>query len=155
MSFLRRSTPKSRPCDCVQRQSFDVSPGGKEIWAANAQEGTISIIDVASKKVTETLAANVRGAKRLKFTPDGKRVFISSLGGSDVAIFDAGTRQEVKRVKLGRAAAGILMDPNGSRAYVACSPDNYVAVIDLKTTEVVGHIEPGNEPDGLAWAVRR
>ena len=71
---------------------------------------------------------------------------------SDLAIFDAGTRQEVKRLKLGRGAAGILMDPDGSRVYVACSPDNYVAVIDLKTLEVVGRIEPGNEPDGLAWA---
>jgi YVTN family beta-propeller protein len=136
-------------------EGFDVSPGGKEIWAANAQDGTISIIDVASKKVTETLAANVRGANRLKFTPDGRRVFVSSLGSSELAIFDAGTRQDVKRVKLGRGAAGILMDPDGSRVYVACSPDNYVAVIDLKTSEVVGHIEPGTDPDGLAWAVRR
>ena len=136
-------------------EGFDVSPGGKEIWVANAQDGTISVIDLAGKKVTETLAANVRGANRLKFTPDGKRVFVSSLGGSELAIFDAGTRQEVKRLKLGRGAAGILMDPDGTRVYVACSPDNYVAVIDLKTTEVVGRIEPGNDPDGLAWAVRR
>jgi YVTN family beta-propeller protein len=135
-------------------EGFDVSPDGKEIWAANAQDGTISIIDVAGKKVTETLAANVRGANRLKFTPDGKRVFVSSLGGSDLAIFDAGTRQDLKRLKLGRGAAGILMDPDGTRVYVACSPDNYVAVINLKTSEVVGHIEPGNEPDGLAWAFR-
>jgi YVTN family beta-propeller protein len=102
VSFLRRSTPKSRPCDCVRRQSFDVSPGGKEIWAANAQEGTISIIDVASKKVTETLAANVRGAKRLKFTPDGKRVFISSLGGSDVMVLVRPLRGGGNVVRKGR-----------------------------------------------------
>ena len=38
-------------------EGFDVSPDGKEIWAANAQDGTVSIIDVASKKVTDTLAA--------------------------------------------------------------------------------------------------
>jgi YVTN family beta-propeller protein len=136
-------------------EGFDVSPDGKEIWAANAQDGTISIIDLADKKVTETLAANVRGANRLKFTPDGKRVFVSSLGSSELAVFDAATHQDVKRLKLGHGAAGILMDPDGSRVYVACSPDNYVAVIDLKTTEVVGHIEPGNDPDGLAWAFRR
>ena len=136
-------------------EGFDVSPGGKEIWVANAQDGTISIIDFEGKKVAETLAANVRGANRLKFTPDGKRVFVSSLGASDLVIFDAVTRQEVRRLKLGRGSAGILMDPDGSRVYVACSPDNYVAVIDLKTLEVVGRIEPGNEPDGLAWALRR
>ncbi|HEV2350607.1 MAG TPA: YncE family protein [Terriglobia bacterium] len=136
-------------------EGFDISPDGREIWAGNAQDGTISIIDLASKKVTETLAANVRGANRLKFTPDGKQVFVSSLSNSDLAIFDAASRREVKRVKLGRGAAGILMDPDGSRAFVACSPDNYVAVIDLKTLEVTGRFEPGNDPDGLAWAIRR
>lgn len=136
-------------------EGFDVSPDGKELWAANAQDGTISIIDVAGKKVTETLAANVGGANRLKFTPDGKLVFVSSLSNPDLAIFDAASRKEVKRVPLGHGAAGILMDAGGSRAFVACSPDNDVAVIDLKTLEVTGRFEPGNDPDGLAWAIRR
>jgi YVTN family beta-propeller protein len=136
-------------------EGFDVTPDGKELWAANAQDGTISIIEIAGKKVTQTLDANVRGANRLKFTLDGKRAFVSSLGGADVAVFDVSTRQDVKRIKLGRGAAGILMQPDGSRVYVACSPDNYVAVIDLATLEVVGRIEAGQEPDGLAWATRQ
>ena len=136
-------------------EGFDVSPSGKEIWVANAQDGTVSIIDRATKKVTQTLAANVRGANRLKFTLDGKLVLISSLGGPDLVIYDASTRKEVKRVEIGHGAAGIVMQPDGTRAYVACSPDNYVAVIDLKTLTVAGHIDAGGEPDGLAWAARR
>jgi YVTN family beta-propeller protein len=134
-------------------EGFDVSPDGKEIWAANAQDGTLSIIDVASKKVTQTLDANVRGANRLKFTPDGKLVFVSTLSGPDVAIFDSATRKEMKRVKVGRGAAGILMQPDGQRAFIACTPDDYVAIIDLKSLEVTGHITAGKQPDGLAWAV--
>jgi YVTN family beta-propeller protein len=136
-------------------EGFDVSADGKEIWAANAQDGTVSIVDVAAKKVTQTLAANVMGANRLKFTLDGKLVFVSTLGGPDLTIIDAATREQTKRVKIGRGAAGILMQPDGSRAYVACSPDGYVAIVDLKSLEVTGHIDAGKEPDGLAWAVRR
>lgn len=136
-------------------EGFDVSPDNKEIWAANAQDGTISIIDIASKKVTQTLPANVMGANRLKFTPDGKLVLVSSLGGSDLAIFDAATRGAVKRVNIGHGAAGIQMQPDGSVAYVACTPDDYVAIIDLKSLEVTGHIYAGKQPDGLAWAVQR
>jgi YVTN family beta-propeller protein len=135
-------------------EGFDVSPDGKQIWAANAQDGTVSIIDVATKTVIDTLAANVNGANRLKFTPDGTRVFVSSLGGADLAILDAVTRRDVKRLKIGRAA-GIEMQPDGARAYVACTPADYVAVIDLKTLEVVGRIEAGRQPDGLAWVTRR
>jgi len=136
-------------------EGFDVSPDGKQIWAANAQDGTISIIDVASKQVTDTLAANVNGANRLKFTPDGKHVFVSSLGGAEVVILDASTKRDVKRLKTGRGAAGIQMQPDGTRAYVACTPDDYVAVVDLKTLEIAGRIEAGRQPDGLAWAARR
>ena len=136
-------------------EGFDVSPDGKEIWVANSQDGTISIIDVASKKAVQTLAANVGGANRLKFTPDGKLVFVSTLGGPDLVVFDVGTRKEARRLKTGRGAAGILMQPDGSRAFVACTPDDYVAVIDVKTLEIAGKIAAGKQPDGLAWAVRK
>ncbi len=136
-------------------EGFDVSPDGKEIWVANAQDGTISVIDLASKKVVQTLDANVKGANRLKFTVDGKLAFVSMLGGPDLVIFDSGTRKEVKRVKIGRGAAGILMQPDGLRAYVACTPDDYVAVIDVKTLEMTGKISAGKQPDGLAWAIRK
>jgi len=133
-------------------EGFDISPDGKEIWVANAQDGTVSILDFAAKKVIQTLQANVRGANRLKFTLDGKRVLISTLGGPDVTVLDAATRREVKRIPVGRGAAGILMQPDGLRAFVACTPDDYVAIIDLKSMEVTGKIDAGKGPDGLAWA---
>jgi len=134
-------------------EGFDVSPDGKEIWVATAQEGTISIIDAAAKKVTETLNANVVGANRLKFTPDGHMVFVSSLRSGGIAVLDAATHKEIKRINVGHGAAGIQMQPDGSRVFVACSPDNYVVVIDLKSLEVTSRIDVGPEPDGLAWSV--
>jgi YVTN family beta-propeller protein len=136
-------------------EGFDVSPDRKEIWVANAQDGSISIVDFSAKKVTQTLDAGLRGANRLKFTPDGKLVFVSMLGGPDVAVFDSAARKEIKRIPVGHGAAGIEMQPDGTRAYVASTPDNYVLVIDLKSLAVVGRIDVGPEPDGLAWAVRR
>jgi len=136
-------------------EGFDVSPDSKEIWVANAGDGTVSIIDVASKKVTQTLEANVSSANRLKFTPNGKLVFVSMLTDPDVVVLDAATRKEVKRIPVGHGAAGIVMQPDGSRAFVACTPDDYVAVIDLKSLTVTSHIDAGGEPDGMAWAVQR
>jgi YVTN family beta-propeller protein len=135
-------------------EGFDVTHDGRQIWAANAQDGTISILDAAEEKVVDTLSANVRGANRLKFTPDGSLAFVSTLNGPELVILDARTRREVKRLKIGRGAAGIQMQPDGARAYVACTPDDYVAVVDLKSLEVVGHIDAGKQPDGLAWVVR-
>jgi YVTN family beta-propeller protein len=134
-------------------EGFDVSPDHHEVWVANAQDGTISVIDIAAKKVVETIQANVRGANRLKFTPDGKHVLVSSLGGPDLVILDAATRRATKRLPIGHGAAGIVIEPNGARAFVACTPDDYVAVIDLQSLAVTGHIQAGGEPDGMAWAI--
>ncbi|MGA7336109.1 MAG: YncE family protein [Candidatus Sulfotelmatobacter sp.] len=136
-------------------EGFDVSPDGKEIWVANAGDGTVSIIDVASKQVTQTLAADVVSANRLKLTPDGKLALISTLRGPDVTVIDTAARKTVKRIAVGHGAAGIQMQPDGARAFVACSPDGYVAVIDLHSLKVTGRIEAGHDPDGLAWATRQ
>src|SRR5208283_3354730 len=40
-------------------EGFDVSPDSKEIWIGNAQDGTISIVDLPGKKVIQTIAADV------------------------------------------------------------------------------------------------
>jgi YVTN family beta-propeller protein len=134
-------------------EGFDVSPDGNQAWVANAGDGTVSVIDLDSKRVTATLDVNVKSANRLKFTPDGKRVLVSMLGSGDVVVINAESHQVEKRIPIGHGAAGIQMQPDGARAFVACTPDNYVAVIDLKTLEVVGRIDAGGNPDGLAWAV--
>jgi len=134
-------------------EGFDVAPGGKEIWAANAHDSSVSIIDIASKKVVETVSVPWKMANRLKFTPDGTKVLISDLAGP-LAVIDVATRKEIKRIDVGRGAAGVLMEPGGRRAFVAASPDNKVVVVDLATLQITGTIPTGNEPDGLAWASR-
>lgn len=135
-------------------EGFDVSPSGQELWTADAQDGTLSVIDLRTRKVVATIHAGVYGANRLKFTPDGKFVLISRLNNGDLTVYDAVSRKEFKRVPIGHGAAGILLDPDGKRAFVSCSPDNYIAIVDLKNFAVTGHIDVGGEPDGLAWASR-
>ena len=135
-------------------EGLDVSPDGSELWTAASEDGSISIVDLSAKKLKDKIDAKVNGANRLKFTPDGKQVFISSLQSGELTIYDTKSRIEVKRLKIGNGAAGILMDPEGSRVFVACSADNYIAVINLKTLEVTSHLDVGGVPDGLAWAIR-
>jgi len=134
-------------------EGFDVSPDGKELWTAASDDGTIAIINLATQKLNITLDAKVIGANRLKFTPDGKRVLVTSLRTGDLFVFDAATHQQIKQLNTGKGAAGILVDDDGSRAFIGCTADNYVAVIDLKTLTVSGHIDVKGA-DGLAWAVR-
>ena len=139
-------------------EGFDLSPDAKQIWVANAQDGTVTIIDVATKKPLQTFPIPVRG-NRLKFTPDGKQVLVSgSPSGqskANVVILDFATHNEVKTFDLGGGSAGILIPPDGSRAYIAVSAKDEVAVVDLKKLEIAGHIPTGKGPDGLAWAAQK
>lgn len=134
-------------------EGFDVSPDGKELWTAGADDGVLSVINIASKKLVDNIDAKAVGANRLKFTPDGKLVLVTSLRTGDLFIYDAKTHKEIKRLSTGHGAAGILVDDDGSRAFIGCTGDNYVAVIDLKTLEVSGHIDIKGA-DGLGWAIR-
>lgn len=135
-------------------EGFDVTPDGKQAWVANAWDGTISVIDIAERKVSATIQANARGANRLKFTPDGRRSLVSA--GSELIVFDVSLQKEIKRMHIGQGGGGgILVQPDGQRAYVAFAQDNFVAVIDLTTLEVIGKIDAGPNPDGLAWAVQQ
>lgn len=135
-------------------EGFDLSPDGKQLWAANSQGGTVSVVDLATKKLVDTFEVGTKRSNRLKFTPDGKLVFVSDLAGGELVVVDAATHKEVKRLPLGKGPEGILMATDGSAVYSAVSGENYVAVIDPKTLAVKAKISTGTGPDGMAWAGR-
>jgi DNA-binding beta-propeller fold protein YncE len=123
----------------------------REAWVGN-EDGTISLIDLAAEKVVAALPAGVPGANRLKFTPDGRLVLVTTHTGKDLVVIDSHTRQTVTRIPIEqRGASGIQIQPDGTRAFVACPRDHYVAIVDLHRLTMVGKIDAGREPDGLAW----
>jgi YVTN family beta-propeller protein len=132
-------------------EGFDLSPDGKQLWAANSRDGSVSIIDLATKRVVNTFNVKTKRSNRLKFTPDGRLVLISDLEAGDLIVLERSTRKDVKRIKLGKQLAGILVTPDSSRAYCAVTGDDNVAVVDLKKLELVDRLKTGVGPDGMAW----
>jgi YVTN family beta-propeller protein len=132
-------------------EGFDLSPDGKQLWAANSRDGNVSVIDVASKKVINTFGIQTKRSNRLKFTPDGRLVLVSDLDAGELIVLERETRKDLKRIKVGRGLAGILITPDSAKAYCAATGDNNVAVINLKTLEVVDRLQTGVGPDGMAW----
>src|SRR5271169_1789663 len=116
-------------------EGFDLSPDEKQIWAANSQDGSVSIVDVATKKVVETIDVKTKHSNRLKFTPDGKSALISDPEGGTLVIVDTASHKVVKTLDVGRGVEGIQLQPDGARAFVAVSVENSVAVIDLRSEE--------------------
>ena len=132
-------------------EGIDLSSDGKQVWSAHSRDGAVSIIDVATKRVLQTVSVGTKRSNRIKLTRDGKFALVSDLEAGDLVVLDAPARKEIKRIALGRMPEGILIAPDGSRAFVAVNGDNHVAVIDLKTWQVTSRISAGAGPDGLAW----
>jgi YVTN family beta-propeller protein len=131
-------------------EGFDVSPDGKELWAAHSQDGGVSVVDLTSRKVIATIDAKTGRSNRCKFTLDGTRVLISDLTNNQVVVIDAKTRAVVQRIPTGKTPLGILMDPDGRRAFVAFSDDRAIGVLDLATMTFGAPIATGAVPDGMA-----
>ena len=99
-------------------EGFDVR--GNELWAANAQDGTISIMDLAQKKVTQTLNANVnrqRASSSSRPTGSFRSSPFSTARTCRFSTSQPGRSKESP--DRPQRAAGIEMNPDGSKAYVA------------------------------------
>jgi YVTN family beta-propeller protein len=136
-------------------EGFDVSPDGREVWAAHSGDGGVSIIDLAARKVTATIDAGTKRSNRLKFTRDGRYALISDVDSGDLVVIDVATRSIARRLPVGRNPEGILIAPDGATAFVAVAGDNNIAVVDLNTWTVARRIEPGRGPDGMAFVPSR
>jgi YVTN family beta-propeller protein len=119
------------------------------------RDSRVFVIDVAARKVVQVIDAGARAANRLRFTPDGKRVLVSEIGGGDLIVLEAASRTVVRRIPLGRGASGILIPPDGSRAFVAMTGEDAIAVVDLKTLTETTRLKTGRGPDGMAWLPAR
>ncbi|HZH29232.1 MAG TPA: beta-propeller fold lactonase family protein [Pyrinomonadaceae bacterium] len=136
-------------------EGIGISPDGREVWAANRADGTISVIDTTTNKVLETIAKFSQFPFRVAFTPDGRRVLIPDPMGGELIVFDAATRKETGRIKIAGGTVGVAVSADGRRAYVCLQELDSVAAVDLEKMEVVGRVETGKGPDGIAWAQGR
>lgn len=132
-------------------EGFAVSPDEREAWVGNA-DGTISVLDLVKERVAARFQAGTTGANRLRWTPDGRYVLVTTHTGKDLVVLDGHSRQVVKRIPIEEhGASAIQLDPEGRRAFVACPRDHFVAVVDLRTLQRIATIDAGREPDGMTW----
>ena len=137
-------------------EGIDVSPDGQEVWTATRNDGGVSIINVATKEVVQSLDLEMQDANRLKFTRDG-RVLILDGEAATLVVLDAASRSVIKRISMAQMDTGdgaILVSRDGTRAYVGLRDADRVAVLDLATLEVTEEIMmgEGSGPGCMFWA---
>jgi len=135
----------------AQPEAIDLSPDGKEVWTGLNVDGTIDIVDTATKKFKEKVAINGR-PYRVRFTPDGRFVICTMIPTKDILILDAATRKEVRRIKLESVPLGVAFSADGKIAFFSVGSPDEVLKVNLETGAILGRVVTGVVPDGIAVA---
>jgi YVTN family beta-propeller protein len=130
-------------------EGIDVAPDGKEVWAANRAESTISVIDTAAMKTVATLPTG-KFAFRLRFTSDGKRVLATIPEADELLVFDAASRQILNRIPIEGTPVSVAIANDDRLAYVVAAAAQRVVEIDLHAMKVVRDFPTGAGPDSIA-----
>ncbi len=126
-----------------------LSPDGGRLFVTNTWDDTLSVIDTAALEVVSTWHV---GAEPSGVIEDraGKHLFVANRISNDVAVLNAQTGVEEKRLAAGRGASYITASPDGSRLYVThvypnptphrTAPESEITVIDTVRAVVVDRI---------------
>ncbi|HEX8303181.1 beta-propeller fold lactonase family protein [Sphingomonas sp.] len=90
------------------------SPDGKTIATSNVGAGTVSLIDVATRKVVRTISVSgsrEAGQVTILFSSDGKRLYAAETGHNKIAEIDMASGKVLRRLDAGLNGDGLALAP--------------------------------------------
>jgi YVTN family beta-propeller protein len=144
-------------------QAAEATRSGHSVWVGSAVSGRIWVLSTRLQKVVRRITVRRSGpVMSIAFTPNGKRAWVSGLGG--VSVVDVASGKLLAFVPITRIfphaadlnAGPVALNKSGTAALVVNStfPDNpargTVAVLNTRTLRVTSRIRVGTEPIGLA-----
>jgi YVTN family beta-propeller protein len=85
--------------------------------------------------------------KQVAFTPDSKQIWVTSLGGKGVEVFDTATLRRTAKIPLrGKGGVEVIFTADGKRAYVSQMQTASVYEIDRRTLRITRVL-----PTGGSW----
>ena len=139
-----------------------LQPDEQVLWVANdaasGKSGTVTAIDVATRKVLATIAAG-KGHHELLFADDGRRLFLTNRESGTIALIDVAERKLLREVPTGPVPIALASSLLSKNVYVADGQTGIVTVHDstsgarLRTIVLKPGLGPVRfSPDGR-WGV--
>ena len=122
-----------------------LSNDGRRAYTANVGPGSVSVIDIAARKVLKVVPVS-GNTQRISVSPDDKWVFTADQTKPQLAAIDTTTNTVAKWIPMEAIGYGSAVTPNGRWLLVALPDPNKVAVIDLKTMQVARTVSVGDYP---------
>ena len=118
-----------------------VTPDGDTLFVCAHRTPTLYVFDTASHAPRETIAivggeGRPNQLKRVRVSPDGRFVCVSSLLDCHAAIFDAASMQQIASIKTGKGPMGFGFAQDGQHAFLCCHDDAVVLEFALASGRV-------------------
>ncbi len=133
------------PTEQPESHMFTISRDGQRGYTANVGPGTVSVIDMAARKVLSVIPIS-KETQRISVSPDGSMVFTSDQTKPQLAVIDTASNKVKTWVPLPGTGYGTAPTSDGRWLLVAVPPVNKVAVVDLQTMKVVHTVDVPSSP---------
>lgn len=127
------------------RQGIRLGPDGKEAFVTNFLGDKITIVDLATHKITGEITG-FKALRAISISRDGKTLYAANSGSNEVAVVDLAKRAVVERIPVGKDPYGAALTPDGKFVYSGNKADNSLSVIDTETRKVIGTVTGFQEP---------
>ena len=143
-----------------QRPRFvEFNKDGSQLWSSAEIGGTVSVIDVASRKILKTLKFAIKGVHPdkvqpvgIKISDDGKYAFVALGPANHVAVIDAKTLEVLDYLLVGRRVWQLAFSPDQSQLLATNGVSGDVSVIDVASLKVLKSVKVGRYPWGVVVA---
>ena len=121
-----------------------MSPDGKKVVLADAQEPQIFVVDTASDEVNSTirLDGHDKAAQIARYSPDGRHLVVTSFEAPLATIFSDDLQSQAL-LHLGQGPMDMAFHEDGETVIIANHNEGSLAVCNLDRGEVVRTVEAG------------
>jgi YVTN family beta-propeller protein len=128
---------------------LDVSPDGKSLIAANRDNDSISIVDLATRKLVRELPVG-HHPEGVSWVGAGPLALVTLHGDDQLVYVDAAAGKVLARLKVANEPYGVVVTKDGKRAYVSHDYPGLVSEIDVAERKVLRTIKSGDWSRGIA-----
>jgi YVTN family beta-propeller protein len=135
----------SIPTGQAESHMFVLSHDGKRAYTANVGPGTVSVLDIASRKVDKIIPIS-GNTQRIAISADDHWVFTADQTKPQLAVIDTAAEKVSRWLPLEGIAYGTAATPDGKWLLVTLPDQNKIAVVDMKTMQVMRSVQTGGYP---------
>lgn len=128
---------------------LDVSPDGKFLLAANADNASVTVIDSEGRKVLREIKVGEK-PEGVTWIGDGPLAAVTVYKEAAVVLFNPQTGAIVHRIQVAPEPYGLVADKAGTRAWVTHEYPGTISEIDVEAKKVTRELKAGSFLRGIA-----